>query len=302
MKISLFIEKYFWLFFITGITSGLIFGVHNDFLFSLLRPLLMLMMVLVFLKTDLVQVLKGMKNYRQMSLIGLLIMIVIPLVLFFVVNTFNSRLAIGVLLLTSVPAAASSPALTDIVKGNTALSTSIVIATSLLSMVSVPLLFWIIKFSDISINPLSLLKDISIIIIIPMVVSQIVKRYVSKFIIEKKHAITSVNVIILSMMEFIVMGSQREEIIGSFGKVFWQIIFLYLVFIFLHVLGYIIGFKESKKERITITIATAYRNNSMALVLAANYLGPSLLILVVLSDLPWNTLLIPFRKFIQLQK
>ena len=42
----------------------------------------------------------------------------------------------------------------------------------------------------------------------------------------------------------------------------------------------------------------------MAIVLAALYFEPAILILMVLSELPWNTLLIPYRnrKVIQYQQ
>ncbi|MGM0532165.1 MAG: hypothetical protein ACQER7_12540, partial [Bacteroidota bacterium] len=78
----------------------------------------------------------------------------------------------------------------------------------------------------------------------------------------------------------------------------WQIGFLYLIFILLHVFGFMMGFTEDRKGKIATAIGSAYMNNGMAIVLAAMYFEPSIVILVVLSELPWNTLLIPFRKFI----
>ena len=51
MKISLFIEKYFWVFFIAGLVLGLIAPVYNDFLMTLLKPFLMIMLFLIFLRT-----------------------------------------------------------------------------------------------------------------------------------------------------------------------------------------------------------------------------------------------------------
>jgi hypothetical protein len=41
-------------------------------------------------------------------------------------------------------------------------------------------------------------------------------------------------------------------------------------------------------------------NNGLAIVLAAKYFDPYILVLMVLSDLPWNTLLAPFRKVVKL--
>jgi hypothetical protein len=37
-------------------------------------------------------------------------------------------------------------------------------------------------------------------------------------------------------------------------------------------------------------------NNGLAIVLASTYFGPGILVLMVLSEIPWNTLIAPFRR------
>jgi predicted Na+-dependent transporter len=68
----------------------------------------------------------------------------------------------------------------------------------------------------------------------------------------------------------------------------------------LHIIGYMLGYKQRIKNKISITIGAAYMNNGLAIVLAAKYFDPYILVLMVLSDLPWNTLLAPFRKVVEL--
>ena len=299
MKVSFFIEKYFWVFFIAGLVLGLIVPIYDDSLMSLLKPFLMLMLFLVFLKTDVAQIVMNIKNYKQMTLLAFSFMIVIPLLLFFVINTFDHTFAVGILLLTAMPAAVASPALTDIVKGNIALSTSIVIITSIIAPLTVPLLFWLIQFEGLSVNPWWLFKDLAIVIIIPVIASQIIKRYASHTIAKNEHVITPFNVIILSMMVYIAMASQRNVILNDITGILWHIFLLYVVSVLLHFIGHFMGFKEDRRGKISITIASAYKNNGMAIVLAALYFEPAILVLMVLSELPWNTLLIPYRKITQ---
>lgn len=299
MKISLFIEKYFWVFFIAGLLLGLIAPVYNDFLMTLLKPLLMVMLFLIFLKTDISLIFKNMKNYRQMAFLAISYMIVIPLLFFYAIKIFDPTLAIGVLLLIAMPPAVSTPALTDIVKGDIALSTSIVIITSIAAPLTVPFLFWLIKFDGISVNPLWLLKDLSLMIIIPVIASQLFKKHSSKFVERRAHTLTSVNIFILSLMVYIAMGSQRDVILNDFSGILVDTFALYVVCILLHFIGHLMGFKETNKGKIATTIASAYKNNGMAIVLAALYFEPAILVLMVLSELPWNTLLIPYRKVIK---
>ena len=117
MRISQFIETYFWIFLLAALILGLSFPIYNDFFMSLLEPELMLMLFFIFLKTDLFLILEKIKNYKLMIYLSSMCLLIIPSSFFLIVNIFNHNLAIAVLLLTSMPAAAASPALTDIVKG-----------------------------------------------------------------------------------------------------------------------------------------------------------------------------------------
>lgn len=299
MKVNLFIEKYFGIFLIAGLLLGLSYPVYNDFLMSLLEPFLMVLLLLVFLKTDVAQIFQKMKNYRYMAYLVFMFMVVIPVLFFLTTDLFNKEFAIGILLLTAMPAGAASPALTDIVKGNTALSTSILITTSIIAPFTVPVLFWALNVDDLSVNPWWVFKNLAVIVFLPMLISLIGKKYFPSKIEKAGHFFTSVNIILLSLMVFAVIGSQRQVILNDFINILWKTGFLYLVFILLHVVGFLIGFKEDKKGKIATVIGAAYMNNGMAIVLAALYFEPSILVLMVLSEIPWNTLLGPFRRIIQ---
>jgi predicted Na+-dependent transporter len=58
-------------------------------------------------------------------------------------------------------------------------------------------------------------------------------------------------------------------------------------------------YKQNKENRIAVAIGAAYMNNGMAIVLATSYFKPEVLVLMVLSELPWNSLLGPFKRVIR---
>lgn len=302
MKPIHFIEKYFWIFLIAGIVLGLNFPMYNELLMQLFEPLLMTMLLLVFLKSDLVHILREIKNYKLMLYLVCAYMIIIPVLFFFIIDIFSHKLAIGILLLTAMPSAVALPALADIVKGNTALSTSITILTSIIAPFTIPILFGFLNFDNLAINPWEIFKDLTIIIFIPMVLSQVIRKKFTPTIHKKKHLFTSINILLLSLMVYIVMGSIRDVVIIDSIDIIMQIVFLYIIFSLLHVIGYFMAYKQNNQNKITISIGAAYMNNSLAIVLAAKYFDPYILVLMVLSDLPWTTMLAPFRKIINLRK
>ncbi len=274
---------------------GLINPVYSSVLMPLLEPGLMLMLFMVFLKTDVAQILQKMRNYRQVLFFTCMYMLAIPVFFYLTALPFDRKTAIGLMLLTAMPAGAASPALTDIARGNTALSASIVITTSLIAPVTVPLLFRLLNISDLSVNYWLVFKDLAMLIFIPMLASQLIKRCCLSFITKSSHLFTSLNVLLLSVMVYTIIGSQSRTILDKPVAILWQTGLLYIVFILLHAMGYLIGFKEDRKGKIATVVGAAYMNNAMAIVLAAVYF-PSVLVLMVLSEIPWNTLLIPFRK------
>jgi BASS family bile acid:Na+ symporter len=300
MRVSFFIEKYFWLFLIAGIVLGLWDPMSiNTFPAFLPKILLGMMLFFVFLKIDSLQVLENIRNYKLMIYISSVYMFVIPLLFFFTIKLFNTELATGILLLTAMPAGVSTPALTDIVKGNVTLSMSLAIVSQMIAPFTVPLLFWVIDFNGHSINKLLMLKDMAIIVFLPMIITQVIKKFFPLAIRKTQHLFTSLNVLLLFAFVLLAISSQRNNILENTSGLVWKIAVLYLVFTILHVIGYLICFKQNKENKIAVAIGAAYMNNGMAIVLAASYFKPEILVLMVLSELPWNTLLAPFKKVVR---
>jgi BASS family bile acid:Na+ symporter len=300
MKISELIEKHFWLILLAGILIGIWAPVRFKAPPFLPKVLLGIMLFLAFLKIDALEVLENIRNFRLMIYISSVYMLAIPLLFFFSTRIFNAELAVGILLLTAMPAGVSTPVLTDIAKGNISLSMSLTIVSQLIAPFTVPLLFWLVDINSLTFNKLLIFKDIAILVFLPMVISQIFKRYLPRIITKTQHLFTSANVFLLFLFVYIAISSQRNVILENPAGLIWKIAVLYLVFLLLHLIGYLICPKESKENRIAIAIGAAYMNNGMAIVLAASYFKPEILVLMVLSEVPWNTLLAPFKKVARL--
>ena len=299
MKINQVIEKYFWIFLIMGILLGIWQPVAFETPKFLPKILLGMMLFFVFLKIDALEIIEKMKNFKLMTYIALVYMIIIPLLFFVLVNIFDRQLALGILLLTAMPAGVSTPALTDILKGNISLAMSIAIVTQIIAPFTVPLLFWMIGTKGLDINKLLLFKDISILVFSPLVLAQVIKKYFPAVINRTQHLFTSANIFLLFAFVYVAISSQRNVILDNPVSLLWKTSILYLVFILLHAIGYVICYRESKENKIALSITSAYMNNGLAIVLASAYFGPGILVLMVLSEIPWNTLPGPFKRILR---
>ncbi len=296
MKISEYIEKHFWIFLLAGIIIGLWQPLRSETPPYLLKLLLGMMLFLVFMKIDAIEVFEKIKNFRLMIFIALVYMIIVPVLFYFLTMFFDRQLATGLLLLTAMPAGVSSPALVDLLKGNIPLAMSIAVVTQIIAPFTVPMLFWIIGSRSLEINILLVFRDIVMLIFIPMILAQSAKRFFPRTISRGQHLFTSVNVFVLFSFVYIAISSQRDIIIANPVSLIWKTVVLYLVFALLHAIGYLMGLNQNKENKIAYAVTSAYMNNGMAIVLASAYFGPDILILMVLSELPWNTLPAPFRR------
>ena len=298
MKISQLIEKYFWIFLIAGILIGLWLPVRFEFPKYLNKIILGLMLFSVFLKIDALEIIEKMKDYKLMIYIVLVYMIIVPVLFFLLVNIFDRQLALGILLLTAMPAGVSTPALTDILKGNISLAMSITIVTQVVAPFTVPFLFMVIGTKGLEINKFLIFKDIAILVFIPLILAQVVKKNFPAAVKRSQYLLTSANVFFLFAFLFVAIYSQRNIILADPINLIWKTAILYIVFIILHAVGYIIRNKESKENKIALSITLAYMNNGLAIVLASTYFGPDILVLMVLSEIPWSTLLAPFKRIV----
>jgi BASS family bile acid:Na+ symporter len=299
MRITKLIESHFWFVLLAGIILGLWAPVEINAPPVVPKLLLGMMLFTAFMKIDALDIIESLKNFRLISWITFVYMLAIPLLFYFVTLLFDREFAIAMLLLTAMPTGVATPVLTDIAKGNIPLSMSLAIVTQLAAPFTVPLLFWILDIDSININKLMILRDIAILVFVPMIVSQIIKRLLPRTIERSQKFFTSFNVLILFSFVYIVISSQKELILGNPAGVVWKLVALYLVFILLHIIGYFICPRQSRKSRITVAIGSAYMNNGLAIVLAVSYFSPSVLVLMVLSEFPWNTLLGPFVKVME---
>lgn len=296
MRLAGIIEKYFWIF----LAAGIILGLWLPFPFKtppyIPKILIGLMLFMVFLKIDVLEIIDRMKDLRLMVYISAVYMIIIPLLFYLAAKLIDNEIAAGILLLTAMPAGVSAPALTDLVKGNISFSMSVVIITQVMAPFTVPLLFWLVNFRGVEIDKLLIFKDIAILVFSPLIIAQILKRHFKDIIDRGVRLITATNVIILFSFVYLVISSRRDAILDNPVSLIWKTALLYLVFILLHITGYYIRRKDSKSERIALSVTFAYMNNGLAIVLAATYFSPDILVLMILSEIPWNTLLGPFRR------
>ena len=290
MKVIAWIQSNFWLFMLSGLILGFIAPRYSGFLMQYLEWSLIFMLLLVFLKIDLRQILERFRDFRLMLYVSFCTLILIPAFVYGVIYWIAPGMAVGMLLLTSMPSGIGGPALADLLKGNIELAMSLTIFTSFLAPLTVPALFLLLAGTQVSIDAIHLFYKLAVLVFLPMIASVVIKKATPVLVERTMPFYSATNVLIFFFFVYATIGAQRHLLLANPWNILGQLGIVYLVYLFLHLSGAWIAYGKPQADRISIVVSNAYQNNGMAIVLAALLFEPSVLVLMVLSEFPWNTM------------
>ena len=169
---------------------------------------------------DFIRVIKIPKDF----LVGFICqLILLPIVAFALIKLLNTppELAIGVMLIAAAPGGVTSNVLTKFANGDVALSISLTAITSLVSIISVPLIvFNSIDFFEID----NISKDISMlgialkmftVVTVPVIIGMLIRHFAKDFIHNKALLIQRISIILFALV-FIAIYIEEWDNIVSF--------------------------------------------------------------------------------------
>lgn len=300
------IERFFPIFLISGLLFG--FFAHNTFI--KLEPyipyFLIGIMTLLFLKIDLLDILKHIKKPFLLIYISAIHLLLLPFLSYWLFQFLQPNLRISIVLLAALPAGVSSAVFTDIMKGKTSLALTIVIITNLLAIISIPFVFLLLsklgdpsflKLNAFNVNYLSMFNRLSIIIFLPLLIAKILKKVILKNLINKFNLPSYYNLSILALLFLMIstaISFQAQTIKLNFPLLIVDVGLLFLAFIVFQFIGYFAVFWMKKGEKIAAANATMIMNNILGIVLSIAFFQeiPSIMLYVILSFIPWNVMII----------
>ncbi len=297
MKIINFIEKNFWLPMIAASIAGLLLPTSYTVINNLVIPLVMIMFLLTCLKINFLDVIGHYKNISIIIYILLIYLLIIPIGIYFLYGFINPELAIGMLLLTAIPPGAASPMLTDIFKGNISLSMAIVLIAYFVSPFSIIFLFSLLTQKTIQLNLINLFQTLLLINYLPLIISEIIKKINKSFIEKTKKYYSFINIMCICFIIYIALATQSKIIFQHPLDTVINTLWLYLLFITIYIISYFIVFWKKKSDKVAVAITKTYMNNGLALGLAITFFSPKIILLMILSEITWNTTLGPFKYF-----
>jgi BASS family bile acid:Na+ symporter len=252
----------------------------DSFLTQIIMPLVLALIMfgmgLSLTKQDFLELGKEPKPVA-VGLFGQLLLL--PLLAYGIAIFFelSEHLAVGIMILAACPGGTSSNILSQLARANLALSVSLTAVTTLICVVTTPLIirFAIEAFNDTPTESFSLLSTtlgLIFITLIPVLIGILIRHKFSEFAIRSEALFRHLSTAFLIFMIVAITYQERESLVESFVLVSEAAFSLNLLAIGT---GLLLGliFRLDKRDAVTLGIEVGVQNSSMAILIAITFLG-----------------------------
>ncbi|MDF1548707.1 MAG: bile acid:sodium symporter family protein [Bacteroidales bacterium] len=214
--------------------------------------------------------------YPKAILLGLTNqLIILPLIGFAVCVLFSLSpdIAIGIMILAACPGGPTSNLIAHLAKGDLALSVSLTAISSLVTIISIPfivnfaLVYFLAEGQIIQLNIAQSIMQIFVIIVIPIGIGMILRRYKEDFAKKMANPVRKASGILLAIIIIGIVIKEKQNLIPYFKQAG-------LAALVLNVATMFVGYYSSKlfrlinKQAISISIESGIQNGTLAISIA----------------------------------
>ena len=238
---------------------------------------------------DFIRVIQQPKNFVVGFICQLIILPVVALILVLIFRNYidlSIELALGVMIIASVPGGVTTNVMTKFAKGDVGLSISLTAVISLISIITVPFIILnsakMLGISIISeeITMGKIAVQMAAIVTIPVILGMIVRKYAEKFITSNISIVEKTTSILFLIIFIGVWIEERDNILRYVKEA--GVITLVLNIAMMIIAYYIAkSFTTGMKQRKTISIECGLQNGTLALAVAKMIFNDEMLNLVI---------------------
>jgi BASS family bile acid:Na+ symporter len=264
---------------------------------------LMINFFLSYLSIDLASVWRALKGHSAQILVFTVIKLaILPVILYFVFSFIAPDYALSALLLTGVSAGVVAPMISNMVRGNSALVLVVVVITSMLAPFTLPALIKIVVAKEVAISFLSMLRTLATVIFIPIIIVEIVRYSLPRLVATILKVQFPVSLLLFAVINLGVFYRyapffQREP----------SVIILATVVVFVLAAIYcVVGISLFRKGPVENQLAGAVMlgnlNNVLVIVFSSEFFGPVEPLVAAMYMIPFFVIVIPLRYYYHRKK
>ncbi len=276
--------------FCLALLTGLLFPVQWDGITTMLVPLMIFLLFLSFLGVDLSQITVEIKRPWPLLLQVALQFILLPVILFYLAQLAGfSTYAIAIFLLACMPAGLGSPVFTSIAGGRTASSAILSVVTHAIVPLTVPFLFWLVAGTHVEVNIMAMVQKLAILVGAPAVLAWFFRTQLPSVVTVSQPNRKLLSILALAGVAYVVIAPFASAIWQDVMSIIPTLLAMYAFFAILCVFSAVLSYWHKPEEQIAIVISRIYMNNALGITLAVQFLDQDVVLMTILSEIPWFT-------------
>jgi BASS family bile acid:Na+ symporter len=274
-KISTFAGKTFTLWVLVFAVLAYLLPAHFTWLSAYIVPLLGIVMFGMGLTLELSDFKEVLKRPKEVALGVIGHFIIMPLIAFLLAVGLHlpKDVAVGVILVGCCPSGTASNVMVFLARGNVALAVAIASVSTILAPIVTPLLILLFASKWVNVSVLSLFISILQVIIVPLALGFIIKKFFGKQAKAGAKAMPLVSVIaIVLIVAGVVAGSAAK--LASTGLLIFGVVILH------NLLGFLIGFffarlcgMDLAKQK-AVSMEVGMQNSGLGVAIATAHFSP----------------------------
>ena len=271
--------------------SGIIFPSLGEFFSPYILVILGLLLFLNLIQLNFEDLILTFKKPKFLLILCITKILVIPVTMYFVTNQIFPKYALSVLLLSGISTGLGAPFVTNYVGGRLSIVVGMVIVTSLVVPFVLPALVYILYNTEFSIPVLDMILLLVISLIVPLIGSGIIKKYLPKIATSINKSSLPISIILMALINLAIFSKFSDYFYLDFTFVITTIVIAFGLFVVFAITGYLImnfnSTGKSMKYKISGLIAISYVNNILVTVFAQQFFGSQVAALAAFYNMPY---------------
>jgi len=258
--------------------------------------LMMFLLFLSFLKIEFFEVLQNIKKTTSIILVlCLLKLLIIPAGLFFLTQAIWPEYALPVLLLSGISTGVVAPFVSVLLDANTSLVLMMVVISSLLAPFSLPALVELLLGKTIQISFLSMVKILTMVVFVPAIGVIFLRHLVPSFLKKLEGVQFPLSLIIFTCINLGVFAKYSSFFMERPIELAGAIVVAFILSAIYHIVGLLVTLGRKREDRLAGAISFACMNNVLIIVFSSQFFGPLSPTLATVYMLPFFIMIVPAR-------
>jgi len=270
--------------------SGIIFPSLGEFFSPYILVILGLLLFLNLIQLNFQDLISTFKKPKFLFILSITKVLVIPVTMYFVTNQIYPKYALSVLLLSGISTGLGAPFVTNYVGGRLSIVVGMVIVTSLVVPFILPALVYILYNTKFSIPVFDMILLLVISLIVPLIGSGIIKKYLPKIATSINKSSLPASIILMALINLAIFSKFSDYFYLEFTFVITTTVIAFALFAVFATTGYLImnlNRGTSMKYKISGLIAISYVNNILVTVFAQQFFGSQVAALAAFYNMPY---------------